>query len=71
MTASGLPSEGGGLNSPEVLEELLFLPPATVGQEPPPLLLEVLRAGAVRGVCIEQERDRAPRECWQLLSLAV
>lgn len=35
MTASGLPSEGGELNSPKVLEELLFLPPAAVGEELP------------------------------------
>lgn len=35
MTASGLLSEGGELNSPKVLEELFFLPPAAVGEEAP------------------------------------
>lgn len=35
MTASGLPNEGGELNSPKVLEELLFLPPAADGEEAP------------------------------------
>lgn len=62
MTASGLPSEGGELNSPKVLEELLVLPPAAVGEELPHCL-EVLYAGAVRGVSMEQERGRAPRKC--------
>lgn len=71
MTASGLPSEGGELNSPKVLEELLVLPPAAVGEELPHCswkccMLELLEVSAW-----SRRGAELPGNAWQLLSLAV